>query len=155
MSLDKSGNSPIFDEGDRTNEDELTDEQYSERKIRVRKAPEIPYLDVENSNGVFGNEVLVGHGEKTNENCGVFSRYMGCLHVHLHGLVKLDGKSYEGKIYAKMGYHYCYKPSCPKCFKHGWRSEPQKEQIIEFKKLEKSSAILNILFYQCHQKIMV
>lgn len=123
MSVSKDGKSPMENDVDRiceSLEDGLTDEQYSESLIRIRKAPEIPYLDVENGNGVYGNWVLVGHGEVTNENCGVFSRYMGCDRVDLHKLVKLDGKSFEGKVYVRMGYHYCYKASCPKCFKHGW-----------------------------------
>lgn len=120
MSLDKSRYSPIFDGGDVIDEDVLTDEQYSESKIRIRKAPEMPYLDVENGNGVYGNWLLVGHGEVTNEKCGVFSKYWGCDREDLHKLIKLDGASYEGKVYVRMGHHYCYKPSCPKCFKHGY-----------------------------------
>lgn len=97
-----------------------TDVIFDENKIKIRKAPDISYLEVEQGNGVFGDQVLVGHGEITNEKCGVFSGYYGCDRVDLHKKITLDGVNYNGKVYIRMGYHYCHKPSCPLCFKHGW-----------------------------------
>ena len=106
---------------DGKDEDVETDKLPKEELIRIRKAPEKLYLQVgEYGNGVYGNEVLLGHGDVTNENCGKFVRYMGCDRLDLHVRINLDGKSYEGKVYVRMGFNYCHKPSCPKCFKHGF-----------------------------------
>ena len=75
---------------------------------------------VEKGNFRFGDFELVGHGEVTNEKCGTFSSYYGCLNVDLHDKITLDGKNFKGKIYARPIFHSCDKPSCPTCYKYGW-----------------------------------
>ena len=81
-------------------------------------------VDIESVKNVdfsFGDFELVGHGEVTNEKCGLFSgRYLGCLRVELHNKVGLDGVNYAGKIYGVAVFHSCDKPSCPVCYKYGW-----------------------------------
>jgi len=75
---------------------------------------------LENSNFSFGDFQLVGHGEVTNVKCGKFMSFYGCVRAELHNKVSLNGVNYAGKIYARPYFHSCDKPSCPKCFKHGW-----------------------------------
>ena len=71
--------------------------------------------------GRYGNHVLVGNGRVTDPNkCGTFFGFYGCLNVHLHDLVTLEGRNYKGKIYIKKRFHSCDKPTCPVCFKSGW-----------------------------------
>jgi hypothetical protein len=84
--------------------------------------------DVEGSSLVsgwarFGEFVLVGNGCVTNDGCGSFSSWRGCVRTELHGLMKFgkDGlKNYKDKVYVRRIRHSCDKPSCPVCFKHGW-----------------------------------
>jgi len=70
----------------------------------------------------YGEFRLVGHGKVTNEKCGSFSGYhYGCLNVHLHNKIILDGVNYAGKVFVKKAsFHSCDKPSCPSCYKYGW-----------------------------------
>jgi len=75
---------------------------------------------LENRFGTYGNLQLVGHGEVTNQFCGKFLRFDGCLRVELHNLTTLDGENRKGKIYRRTVRHFCNKPSCPVCFKSGW-----------------------------------
>jgi len=75
---------------------------------------------VNNSHVTFGNFELVGHGKVTNEFCGKYLRFKGCLRVDLHNRIRLDGKSFKNKIFTRKVHHYCHKPSCPVCMKHGW-----------------------------------
>ena len=64
--------------------------------------------------GVFQ---LVGNGVKTNQWCGKFSSYRGCVRVDLHkGVTLLDGTNYTGKAYVEIHSHSCHKPSCPVCY---------------------------------------
>lgn len=64
--------------------------------------------------GVFQ---LVGNGVKTNEWCGKFSSYRGCVRVDLHkGVNLLDGTNYTGKAYVEIHSHSCHRPSCPVCY---------------------------------------
>jgi len=65
---------------------------------------------------------LVGNGVKTNEWCGKFSSYRGCVRVDLHkGVNLLDGTNYTGKAYVEIHSHSCHRPSCPVCYK-SWAS---------------------------------
>jgi len=76
------------------------------------------------SDGVFE---LVGHGRVTNEKCGTFSHFVGCVNKDLHNktvwikkngvqtLVNCSGKAFVRKVFCSCG-----KPSCPKCYKYGW-----------------------------------
>jgi hypothetical protein len=81
----------------------------------------VPELDVRNDFRSYGEFELVGHGEQTNNNCGTFKKFMGCLNVDLHNqarwyLTDLNKNS----VFVKPVYHSCDKPTCPKCFKFGW-----------------------------------
>jgi hypothetical protein len=65
----------------------------------------------------FGVFQLVGNGVKTNDWCGKFSSYYGCLRVDLHDKVDLlDGTNYAGKAYVEIHSHSCHRPSCPVCY---------------------------------------
>jgi hypothetical protein len=65
----------------------------------------------------FGVFQLVGNGVKTNEWCGKFSSYGGCVRVDLHkGVNLLDGTNYTGKAYVEIHSHSCHRPSCPVCY---------------------------------------
>ena len=75
---------------------------------------------LENGNFSFGNFNLVGHGEVTNEKCGVFRGFYGCLRVELHDKTDLNGVCYKGKVFVRSYFSSCDKPSCPVCFKRGW-----------------------------------
>jgi len=75
---------------------------------------------VDIGNYSHGDFQLVGHGEKTNDNCGRFRSFWGCSRVELHNRVTLDGKNYRGKVYMRKVFHSCDKPSCPICCKYGW-----------------------------------
>jgi len=65
----------------------------------------------------FGIFQLVGNGVKTNESCGKFSSYKGCIRADLHdGITLLDGTNYTGKTYVEIHSHSCHRPSCPVCY---------------------------------------
>jgi hypothetical protein len=79
--------------------------------------------------GSFGNWQLVGNGGVTNKYCGTFFRVKACSRVELHNRIKyakviIDGKERvvrtTGKVDRKIVFHYCNKPSCSVCYKHGW-----------------------------------
>jgi hypothetical protein len=71
--------------------------------------------------GNFGEHQLVGHGRVTNDKCGKFRGFWGCLGERgSHDVVTLDGKNHKGKVYVKKVFHSCDKPTCPVCFKRGW-----------------------------------
>lgn len=68
---------------------------------------------VNSSYGTFGNFQLVGHGARTNEKCGTFSSYYGCVRTDLHLFVE----GCKNKGYVQVVHHSCHKPSCPVCYK--------------------------------------
>jgi hypothetical protein len=68
----------------------------------------------------FGDFQLTGHGSVTNDNCGKFRGYYGCLHTELHDKIALDGTNFKDKIFAHKVFLSCDKPSCPVCYKYGW-----------------------------------
>jgi hypothetical protein len=72
------------------------------------------------SNFNHGDFQLVGHGEKTNAQCGYFSAYYGCVRAELHNIITLHGVNYKKKAYVRKVFHSCDKPSCPICFRWGW-----------------------------------
>ena len=76
--------------------------------------------DVENTYGSYGDFQLVGKGKVTNDYCGKYYGFVGCVNVHLHNKITLDGKNYKGKVFVRIVHHSCNKPSCPVCYKHGW-----------------------------------
>ena len=47
----------------------------------------------------FGNYRLVGNGEVTNQYCGRWCSYKGCLNVGKHNKVDLHGNNYSGLFY--------------------------------------------------------
>lgn len=63
---------------------------------------------------------VVGHGKQTNDKCGKFKGFIGCLRLKNHAHVALDGVDYTGKVDVKRRWVHCNKPSCPVCFKKGW-----------------------------------
>jgi len=78
------------------------------------------YPIMEDGFAVFGDNVLVGNGEVTNENCGRWSTFKGCLNVEAHNRVTVDGVNHHGKVYVTQVFHTCHKASCPVCYRHGW-----------------------------------
>ena len=72
--------------------------------------------------GSYGDFRLVGHGEVTSDDCGVFRSFMICDRVDLHDHVGLDGVNYKGKVFVRKIHRSCDKSSCPVCYKYGWAS---------------------------------
>ena len=73
--------------------------------------------------GQFGEDGIyriVGHGIKTNSQCGVFVGFKGCKKVDLHNKSNLKGFNYKGKVDVRIKIHSCDKPDCPVCYKFGW-----------------------------------
>ena len=70
--------------------------------------------------GTFGDFQLVGHGEQTNQNCGRFVSFKGCIRTELHNKTTLDGVNYRDKVFVRKVHASCDKPTCPVCFKSGW-----------------------------------
>ena len=72
----------------------------------------------------FGEFQLVGNGKVTNEFCGKFLGYKGCLRVENHNKIIFNKHGVpvncSGKVYIKIVHHYCDKPSCPACYRYGW-----------------------------------
>jgi len=78
----------------------------------------IPLL--ENGWASFGEYRLVGNGEVTNQFCGRWACYKGCMNVEKHDIVDLHGRNYSGLVYVEPVLHSCNRPSCPICYKSGW-----------------------------------
>ena len=76
--------------------------------------------DINNEFCSYGDFTLVGHGIQTNDNCGRFVSFKGCLHIELHDKTTLDGVNYQGKVYVRKVHASCDKPTCPVCYKSGW-----------------------------------
>ncbi len=69
----------------------------------------------------YGEFELVGHGKQTNDKCGTFNKFMGCLNVEAHNAARWLTKGLKkDSVFVKSVYHSCDKPTCPKCFKFGW-----------------------------------
>ena len=68
---------------------------------------------------LLGSYELVGHGDVTNANCGLFSSlFYGCDRVDKHDVTTLDGVNHAGMVYIKKAVFFsCDKPSCPICYK--------------------------------------
>lgn len=81
----------------------------------------VPEIDVRNEFWSHGEYELVGHGNQTNENCGTFKKFMGCLNTDLHNQARwfLDGLG-KDSIFVKPFYNSCDNPRCCKCYKFGW-----------------------------------
>jgi len=74
--------------------------------------------------GSYGDFRLVGNGEKTRSDCGDWVSFKGCLNVEGHDKSFFDGRgnlvSCRNKVYFRHIRRWCYKPSCPECFEHGF-----------------------------------
>lgn len=78
---------------------------------------------------------LVGHGVKTNDNCGKFRNHYGCLRGKNHDYVDLaTGVNHSGKGFVKPVFFSCDKPECPVDFKYGWASRESRK--VEYRLLE-------------------
>jgi hypothetical protein len=67
-----------------------------------------------------GDYVIVGHGQQTNEKCGTWGSYFGCVRKELHNRISVHGVNYTGKAFVFRVKKHCDKPSCPVCFAEGW-----------------------------------
>ena len=84
----------------------------------------------------YGNYEIVGHGNVTNRYCGKIKAILGCIQLKKHNYTTLDGKNYRNKIFVKKQILSCYKPTCPKCYKHGWAT---REALRIEERLKKAS----------------
>lgn len=91
---------------------------------------------------------LVGHGKVTNEHCGKFRSFYGCLRVDLHNkiaMVKVYDREEKrdkvvstlGKVYVRRVVHSCGKPSCPVCYKYGWAGRQARKAELRLVELSK------------------
>lgn len=77
--------------------------------------------NVQNEFWSYGENELVGHGKQTNDDCGTFKKFMGCLNVEAHNAARWFSQGLKkDSVFVKPIYHSCDKPTCPKCFKFGW-----------------------------------
>ncbi|XES77351.1 MAG: hypothetical protein ACBZ72_00365 [Candidatus Bathyarchaeia archaeon] len=78
-------------------------------------------IDLHNEFWSHGEFELVGHGERTNNQCGKFKKFMGCLNIEGHNQARhFLGNLPKDSVFVKPIYHSCDKPTCPICFKFGW-----------------------------------
>lgn len=103
-----------------SDDDAFTDEQPEKEKILKGEGESVPALDMLNGYGEYGDFKLVGHGERTSEQCGTFFHFRGCLRTDLHKITTLDGENFTNKVFVRRVHHWCHKPSCPICYKSGW-----------------------------------
>jgi hypothetical protein len=104
------------------NDEFFPDIESFDSKMKCYSAYEQLHGDMGNSKAFqfeYGNYIVVGHGQKTNYNCGVFRRYDGCNRVELHNQTLLNGQSHVGEIYVHMVHHWCCNYSCPVCYLKG------------------------------------
>jgi hypothetical protein len=96
-----------------------TDEWYAryrrdfapDRYGRVEFSASAPKKSVENRRETrLSDLVLVGRGKVTNEKCGKFRGYYGCIQHEKH-----EG----GVMFGRPYFNSCDKPSCPECF-YSW-----------------------------------
>jgi hypothetical protein len=94
------------------------DEEYEQYRLDVMPkrhggfTADVRSFDVAKcTNPLFRDLVLVGRGQITNANCGVFRGHYGCLQYQKH----------EGDIvFALKYFNSCDKPTCPSCYRLGW-----------------------------------
>lgn len=90
---------------------------------------------VNNGYGTYGVNQLVGHGNKTNSNCGEFRGRYGCLNTSGHELaLGLLGEKYQDQIYQKPVFYSCHNWTCPRCF----RSNVHREAVRSAFRLEEA-----------------
>jgi len=116
----KNTNTHGISELNNLDDDVLSDRQPEEKLIKNNLA-EVSHPEPDRCWGEYGDFRLVGHGEVTNPNtCGKHVTTKGCLNVENHNITTLDGVNCAGKIHFTRHPLYCYKSSCPVCYKHGW-----------------------------------
>ena len=94
---------------------------YMDMQLQKQSKNDGVYSDIHNEFWSYGDYELVGHGEMTNSECGVFKKFMGCLNVELHNGVRWFYPDLpKDAVFVKSVYHSCDKPTCPVCFKYGW-----------------------------------
>jgi hypothetical protein len=94
---------------------------YMDMQLQKQSKNDGVYSDIHNEFWSYGDYELVGHGEVTNSECGVFKKFMGCLNVELHNGVRWFYPDLpKDAVFVKSVYHSCDKPTCPVCFKYSW-----------------------------------
>jgi hypothetical protein len=89
--------------------------------FKRRSGEPILETEIRNEFWSYGEFELVGHGKQTNDKCGTFNKFMGCLNIEAHNASRwLNPDLKKDSVYVKSVYHSCDKPTCPKCFKFGW-----------------------------------
>jgi hypothetical protein len=89
--------------------------------FKRRSGKPILETEIRNEFWSYGEFELVGHGKQTNDKCGTFNKFMGCLNVEAHNTARwLNPDLKKDSVFVKSVYHSCDKPTCPKCFKFGW-----------------------------------
>ena len=89
--------------------------------FKRRSGEPILETEIRNEFWRYGEFELVGHGKQTNDKCGTFNKFMGCLNVEAHNASRwLNPDLKKDSVYVKSVYHSCDKPTCPQCFKFGW-----------------------------------
>jgi len=68
---------------------------------------------------IWNGWALPGHGDQYHD-CGFFY-WKGCLNLSAHNVQTVDGKNYQGKIYAKGYRRSCGRAECPICYEK-WAS---------------------------------
>lgn len=118
---------------------DMSDEEFTKKHGKPECRKRFGFENVNAGKFVSDNSlfVRVGNGERTNENCGMFKGFFGCLRTELHDIITLEGVNFHGKIFVKKVFHSCDKPTCPVCFKHGWavrEASNMESRLEEFSK---------------------
>jgi hypothetical protein len=80
-----------------------------------------------NKYATLGLFQLVGNGVHTNDWCGKFSSYWGCIRYEPHAGVKIsEGVDYTGRLYVEVHGHSCHRPEYPMCYLSWTRREALK-----------------------------
>jgi hypothetical protein len=59
---------------------------------------------------------LVGNGEQTDNNCGSFKGFIGCINDEKHSRLNLEGKNYNGLMIGHWKHKSCFSYNCPICY---------------------------------------
>jgi hypothetical protein len=88
--------------------------------------------------GRYGDFELVGCGKVTNQYCGTFRNYLGCVREDLHERIDLNGVNYHDRGFVKLVFHSCDKPSCPVCYRRGWAVREARKVDLRLKEAGKT-----------------
>lgn len=85
---------------------------------------EFDSVEVGDVGGSYGNYKRVGQGQVTCPSCSTFKGWVGCLRTELHDKTVFDSMgncaNHKGEVFVHPVFWSCDRPSCPRCFKHGW-----------------------------------